>query len=169
MDAIKPKTYLAQNAMLDAGQPSGLHYYWKSEYLSEIIDEAIETCIKYAAKITSPNTRVNLFHLGGAVRDYDENAMAASHRDAEFVLAINNGWKNPQDSDAQMRWTVDFWTAMRPLASGGVYVNFLSNDDGQDRVKAAYGAEKYDRLVQLKNKYDPANRFRMNQNVVPTA
>lgn len=169
VDAIKPKTYLAQNAMLDAGQPSGLHYYWKSEYLSEISDEAIDTCIEYAAKITSPNTRVNLFHLGGAVRDYDENAMAASHRDAEFVLAINNGWKNPQDSEAQMRWTVDFWTAMRPLASGGVYVNFLSNDDGQDRVKAAYGAEKYDRLVQLKNKYDPANRFRMNQNVVPTA
>jgi hypothetical protein len=85
------------------------------------------------------------------------------------VLAINNGWKNSHDSAAQMRWTVDFWTAMRPFSTGGVYVNFLSNDDGQDRVKAAYGADKYDRLVQIKNKYDPANRFRMNQNVVPTA
>jgi FAD/FMN-containing dehydrogenase len=168
-DAIKPKTYLAQNSMLDAGQPSGLQYYWKSEYLSEISDEAIDICISYATRITSPNTRVNLFHLGGAVRDHDENATAVSHRDAEFVLAINNGWKNPHDSTAQMRWTVDFWRAMRTFSTGGVYVNFLSNDDGQDRVKAAYGAEKYDRLVQIKNKYDPANRFRMNQNVVPTA
>jgi FAD/FMN-containing dehydrogenase len=167
VDAIKPKPYCVQNAMLDAGQPSGLQYYWKNEYLSELSDVAIDTCIDYAAKITSPQTRVGLFHLGGSVRNRDEASMALSHRDTTYVLAINNGWKNPSDNAHQIQWTRDFWTAMRPFSTGGVYVNFLSEDDGQNRVRAAYGSGKYDKLVQLKNRYDPTNRFRMNQNIEP--
>ncbi len=165
-DAIKPKPFAEQNAMLDAGQPAGLQYYWKSEYLSEISDEAIETCVQYAAGITSPNTRVALFHLGGMVRSNDEAAMAVSHRNSEYVLAINNGWKNPSDNARQIQWTRELWTAMRPFSNGGVYVNFLSEDDSA-RVRAAYGSDKYDQLVRLKNKYDSANRFRMNQNIQP--
>lgn len=169
VDAIKPKLYTAHNAALDAGQPAGLQYYWKSEYLHEISDDAIETCIGYAAGITSPHTRAALFHLGGATHRYDEGAMAVSHRDAEYVLAINTGWKNPSDNERRMQWTRDFWTAMQPFSTGGVYVNFLSKDDGQDRIRAAYGPEKYDKLVALKNKYDPTNLFQINQNIEPTA
>ncbi len=165
-DAIKPKPFAAQNAMLDAGQPAGLQYYWKSEYLSEISDDAIETCVQYAAGITSPHTRVALFHLGGAVRNNDEADMAVSHRNTEYVLAINNGWKNPADNAKQIQWTRELWTAMRPFSNGGVYVNFLSEDDGT-RVRAAYGSDKYDQLVLLKNKYDSSNRFRVNQNIQP--
>lgn len=166
-DAIKPKPYAEQNAMLDAGQPAGLQYYWKSEYLHEISDDAIETVIGYATGITSPNTRLALFQLGGAIQDVDDDAMAVSHRDAEYVLAINTGWKDPEDNQQQVQWTRDLWTAMRPFSTGGVYVNFLGEDDGQNRVRAAYGAEKHARLVQLKNKYDPDNFFCLNQNIEP--
>jgi len=118
--------------------------------------------------MTSPQARTALFHLGGAIKDHDEMSMAVSHRDAEFVLAINTGWKNPDDNKQQMQWTHDFWTAMKPFSTGGVYVNFLSEDDGQSRVRSAYGDEKYERLVQLKDKYDPSNVFQMNQNIKPS-
>jgi FAD/FMN-containing dehydrogenase len=166
-DGIGMKTYIAHQQSLDPGQPRGHRYYWKSEYLHDISDNAIETLIAYAAQITSPSSRLAVFHLGGAIRNLDEMAMAVSHRDAEFVLAINNGWAAAQDDDKEISWTVDLWTAMRPFSSGGVYVNFLSADDGQDRVRAAFGEEKYERLVGLKNQYDPSNLFRVNQNIKP--
>jgi hypothetical protein len=167
-DGIKVKPFAEHNASLDAGQPNGLHYYWKSEYLTEIADGAIETLVAFAANMTSPNTRLALFHLGGAIQNHDEGAMAVSHRNAEYILAINTGWPNPADSESRINWTKDLWTSIRPFSSGGVYVNFLSEDDGQDRVRAAYGGgEKYERLVQLKSKYDPDNLFQMNKNTKP--
>jgi FAD/FMN-containing dehydrogenase len=169
VDAIKPKPYTAHNAALDAGQPAGLQYYWKTEYLTEISDNAIETCIGYAADMISPNTRVALFQLGGATQNLEEEAMAVSHRNAEYVLAINTGWKDARDNEHRMRWTRDFWTAMRPFSSGGVYLNFLSKDDGQNRIRAAYGSKKYERLVRLKNQYDSSNLFQMNQNIQPSS
>jgi hypothetical protein len=168
-DLIGPKPYVAHQAMLDQGQLPGRYYYWKSEYLSGFSDDAIETSIAYGARLTSPFSRILLFQLGGAVSRVDEQATAASHRDSAFVLNIAAAWTDPQQSDHYIRWTRDYWTAMQPFSTGGVYVNFLSVDDGQDRVRAAYGPEKYDRLVALKNQYDPTNFFRMNQNIKPTA
>jgi hypothetical protein len=154
-------------SLLDKGQTEGHQYYWKSEYLPELRDEAIETIVTYAATITSPLARVILMQLGGAVRDRDEMAMAASHRDAQYVLAINNGWRDAAANERQIAWTRDFWTAMRPFSSG-VYVNFLSADEGQERVRAAYGEEKYERLAAIKEQYDPRNCFRRNQNILPS-
>jgi hypothetical protein len=167
-DGVSLKPYTAHQKSLDPGQPRGHRYYWKSEYVYNISDDAIETLIAYAAHMTSPSSRLALFHLGGAIRRLDEQAMAVSHRDAEYVLAINNGWADAQDDDKEIQWTRDLWTAIRPFSTGGVYVNFLSADEGQDRVRAAYGAEKYDRLVELKNRYDPTNLFRLNQNIKPS-
>jgi hypothetical protein len=146
-----------------------MHYYWKSEYVTEIADDAIETLIAFAANMTSPYSRLAVFQLGSATQRYDEQAMAVSHRDAEYVIAINTGWADPQDNEKQIQWTRDLWTAIRPFSSGGVYVNFLSADDGEDRVRAAYGAKKFERLVQLKSKYDPQNLFRMNKNIKPAS
>jgi FAD/FMN-containing dehydrogenase len=117
--------------------------------------------------MTSPHARLAAFQLGGASQRYDEQAMAVSHRNAEYVIAINTGWADPKDTDRQVQWTRDLWTAIRPFSSGGVYVNFLSADDGEDRVRAAYGAAKYERLAQLKRKYDPQNLFQMNKNIKP--
>lgn len=167
VDGIKTTTFAAHNASLDAGQPSGMHYYWKSEYVTNIPDDAIETLVAFAANMTSPYSRLAVFQLGGAIQRYDEQSMAVSHRAAEYVIAINTGWADSLDSEKQIAWTRDLWTAVRPFSSGGVYVNFLSADDGEDRVRAAYGAEKFERLVQLKSKYDPENLFRMNQNIKP--
>jgi FAD/FMN-containing dehydrogenase len=167
-DAIQTKSFIAHNTSLDPGQPNGMHYYWKSEYVTEIADGAIDAIVDAAAKMTSPYSRLAVFQLGGAINNLDEQAMAVSHRNAEYVIAINTGWADPQDNEVEMKWTRDLWAAIRPYSSG-VYVNFLSEDDGEDRVRAAYGAEKYGRLVELKRKYDPQNLFRMNKNIKPAA
>lgn len=166
-DGIKRTPFAIHNSSLDAGQPAGKNYYWKSEYITEIADNAIETLVAFAANMTSPYSRLAVFHLGGAIQNYGEQAMAVSHRNAEYVIAINTGWNDPKDTEKQIQWTRDLWTAIRPFSSGGVYVNFLSADDEEDRVRAAYGATKFERLVQLKSKYDPQNLFRMNQNIKP--
>jgi FAD/FMN-containing dehydrogenase len=166
-DKIGPKPYVAVQSMLDEGQTEGHRYYWKSHYLTELPDEAVESIVARGATIPTPLTRVLMMQLGGAVRRREEMDMAASHRDAEFVLAINNGWRDPEEDDKQIGWVRDFWSAMRPFSSG-TYVNFIPAGEGQEGVWAAYGEEKYRRLVEVKNKYDPANLFRINQNIEPT-
>lgn len=166
-DGIKRTTFAAHNSSMDAGQPAGMYYYWKSEYVTEIADNAIETLVAYAANMTSPYARLAVFQLGGAIQRHDEQAMAVSHRNVKYVIAINTGWADPDDTGKQIQWTRDLWTAIRPFSSGGVYVNFLSADDGEERVRAAYGTAKLERLAQLKSKFDPSNLFHMNQNIKP--
>lgn len=153
--------------MLDQGQPEGKLYYSKSEYLAGLSDQIIDTIVMYGAKMSSPLGRLAIMQLGGAASRPDEMDMAASHRDAGYVVAINNGWKDPADSDAQIEWTREAWRAILPHSTG-TYVNFISAEDDQERVKASYGEEKYARLVQLKDKYDPNNLFRLNQNIRPS-
>jgi FAD/FMN-containing dehydrogenase len=104
--------------------------------------------------------------MEGAVRRAGEDEMAFSHRDASCVLNIVTKWNDPQESGKHIQWTRDFEAAMRPYSTGGVYVNFLG-EEGEDRVKAAYGPAKYGRLAALKNKYDPTNFFQLNQNIKP--
>ena len=167
-DLIGPKPFIAHQKMFDSGAPHGNQYYLKTEYLPGFSDEAIETIAAHGAAITSPLSLAAFFHLGGAVSRVDEDASAFSHREAAFALNIQAAWLDPAESDRHIGWTRDFWRAIQPYSTGGVYVNFLSEDEGQDRVKAAYGAAKYERLVALKNKYDPTNLFRLNQNIKPT-
>lgn len=129
-------------------------------------DAALETVIGYARQLSSPLTAVLLFQLGGAISRVDEQAIAAGNRDAEFVLNIQSPWLEASESQRHMQWTREFWTAMRPFSTGGVYMNFLSMDEGEERVRAAYGAN-YKRLVTIKNNYDPTNLFRVNHNIKP--
>jgi hypothetical protein len=136
--------------------------------LPGLSDAAIETAISYASRLSSPLTAALLFQLGGAISRVGEQETAASHRDAAFVLNIQSAWLEPRENDRHMRWTREFWQAMRPFATGGVYSNFMTADEGEERVRAAYGAN-YDRLVALKNTYDPTNLFQVNQNIKPTA
>jgi FAD/FMN-containing dehydrogenase len=166
-DKIGPKPYVAVQSMLDEGQPEGRRYYWKSHYLTELPDDAIELLAAHGATIPTPLSRIGMMQLGGAVRRRDEMDMAASHRDAEFVLAINHGWRDPGEDDKQIQWVRDFWSAIQPFSSG-TYVNFIPAGEGQESVWTAYGEEKYRRLVEVKNKYDPNNLFRLNQNIEPT-
>lgn len=166
-DAMRVIPYVELQSMLDSGSPPGLQNYWKASHLKILSDEAIHTLSTYFDNITSPLSQVHLQHLGGAVSKVGEDEMAFSHRDALCVLNIVTKWENPWESEKHIKWTRDFEVAMRPFSTGGVYVNFLG-EEGEDRVKAAYGTSKYQRLVALKNKYDPTNTFRMNQNIKPT-
>ena len=104
--------------------------------------------------------------LGGAVSRVGKDATAFNHRDSPYDLVIMSMWSDPEESAKHMRWADELWRAMQPFSSGGVYVNYLGNE-GEERVRAAYGSN-YERLVTLKNKYDPTNLFCLNQNIKPT-
>jgi hypothetical protein len=168
VDLIGPKPFTAHQSMFDSGATSGEQYYLKSEYLPGFSDGAIDTIAEYGASITSPLSLVVFFHLGGAVSRVGENETAFSHRDAAFSMVIQPHWLDAAESDKHIGWARDFWKAMQRFSAGGVYVNFVSEDEGESRVRAAYDAAKYERLVALKNKYDPTNFFRLNQNIKPT-
>jgi FAD/FMN-containing dehydrogenase len=168
VDVITVKPYMVHQSMFDAGQASGKYYYWKSEYLPEINDDCAKVIIENLDKITSPLTGILIFQLKGEINRIDENSSAAEYRDAVFIMNINTCWEKPEESEKHIKWTKDFWNSMLAFSSGGVYVNFISQDEGEERAKAAYKAN-YKKLAQLKNKYDPSNFFRINQNIKPGA
>jgi FAD/FMN-containing dehydrogenase len=168
VDLVGPKPFTAHQAMLDAAQAPGRYYYWKSEYLPGITDEAQQTLITHTAEFPSPESALLVFQLGGAASRIDDDDSAVAHREAAYVLNIAASSVDPQRIDGCVRWARGFWSDMRQFSTGGVYVNFMTEDEGEDRTRAAYGATKYDRLVALKNKYDPTNLFRLNQNIKPT-
>jgi FAD/FMN-containing dehydrogenase len=153
--------------MLDSGAAPGLLNYWKSSYLKDLSNGAIDVLASYCDEITSPLSQVHLQHLGGAAGRVGEDAMAFGHREALCVLNIVTKWHDPRESEKHVAWTRNLESAMRPFSTGGVYVNFLG-EEGEDRVRSAYAPAKYDRLVALKNKYDPTNFFCMNQNIKPS-
>ena len=155
--------------MLDATQPPGRYYYWKSDYLPEVSDGAQETILEHTKEFPSPESAMIVFQLGGAAARIDDDVSAAAHRDAAYVLNIASSCIDPGRTDACRDWARGFWSAMRPHSTGGAYVNFLTADEGDDRTLEAYGREKYERLAALKAKYDPANLFRVNRNITPAA
>ncbi len=168
IDGISPKPFRVLQSLLDASARPGLNYYVKSEFLPALSDDVIDTIVDHASRITSPQSVIAGFHLGGAVSRVDEDATAYSHRDAAYSLIINCAWTDPNESEKHIQWTRAFWKALQPFSSGGAYVNFQSHDEGENRVKATYGTAKYERLSALKQKYDPLNFFRLNQNIKPS-
>ena len=167
VDGIGLKPFRALQSMLDAGVQPGWNYYVKSEYLPVLNDDMIDTLVEHASQITSPLSVVAGFHLGGAVSRVDEDATAYSHRDAAYSLILNTTWIDSAESEKHIQWTREFWKAMQPFSVGGSYVNFQSQDEGEDRVQTTYGKAKLDRLSLLKKKFDPLNFFRLNRNIKP--
>jgi FAD/FMN-containing dehydrogenase len=167
-DTISPKPYTTHQSFLDSGQPHGRHYYWKSEYLSAVSPDLGEVMIEHARRFTSPHSSMLAMHLGGATKRVSPNAGAVSHRDADYVVAIQGAWDEPETSDQHIGWARDFHAAIRPYSTGGVYVNFLTDDEGADRVRQAYEPDIYARLAQVKSAYDPMNLFRLNKNIAPS-
>jgi FAD/FMN-containing dehydrogenase len=167
-NAIRPMPYTTLQGMFDASVPHGLHYYWKSHYSASLSNDAIRTLAALAWKTKSPSSYTIIFHMGGAVRHVSEEATAFKGRTALHAINVNAAWRPDFEAGREdIQWTQELWSALAPYSDGGVYMNFLG-DEGQDRVKAAYGAATYERLVALKDKYDPTNFFRMNQNIKPT-
>lgn len=146
-----------------------LRYYWKSTYLESMSDEIVDAIARWADERSSPRTLLSLRHLQGAISRIPAEATAFGDRSAPFLLSIDSTWENARNDDLHIDWTRSFWSDMQRFSHGGVYFNFPGLlEESQDVVRASYGAN-YDRLMRLKNKYDPSNLFRMNQNIEPAA
>ncbi len=165
-DLTGPMPYTAWQSMLDADAPAGFQNYWKSTYIKDINEGAIEAMLTILPHVPSPRTMVHLQLLGGAVSRVPEDATAFAHRDSPIVMNIVSLWEDVSQNQRNIEWTRRLYEAMAPFSTGGVYVNFLG-EEGEDRVRAAYGPKHYERLAALKRKYDPTNFFRLNQNIKP--
>ena len=168
LDTIAPTSYVQLNTLFDAAVPyGGVQRYWKSSFLKQLGDDLIEILIERSAKMLSPMSMVLFFHLHGAAARVDRNATAFGLRDDQWDYDVISQWNDPGESAGHIQWTREFWTAVEPFATGEVYVNHLDAEEGT-RIRAAY-SQGYERLVALKNKYDPTNLFRLNQNIKPTS
>ncbi|HEY1328508.1 MAG TPA: FAD-binding oxidoreductase [Casimicrobiaceae bacterium] len=164
-DLVCPRAYLTQQSGNDKAVPHGWHYYWKSANVSELDDATIDTLTERSLAMRSPRSFTIVFQLGGAIARVAEHESAYSHRSARYNVNINAVWCPGEPlAESETAWAREFFDRLAP--PGAVYVNFLM-DEGQDRVRQAYGAAKYERLVALKARLDPDNVFRMNQNIAP--
>jgi FAD/FMN-containing dehydrogenase len=166
-DVIAPHPFTAWQAILDPLLVPGMRNYWKTHDFREVSDGLIDVLVQHARRIPDPQTEIAFAQLGGAVSRVPSEATAYTHRDAQFVLNVHGRWAEPAKDAACIAWTRELFNAATPFATGGAYVNFLTQEE-QPRVRAAYGAN-FDRLIQLKKKYDPTNLFQLNQNIQPTA
>ena len=166
-DIFQPMPYSAAQTMADFLWPEGCQNYWKSNFLKALSDDAIDTIVQWFARVPSRLTTVVIEHNGdSAFSRVPEEETAFGHRRWPYNFVVTSMWKDPAESDANIAWTKGLWEAMRPYLAEAVYVNYLG-DEGPERVRDAYGVEKYARLGALKARYDPANLFRSNQNIRP--
>lgn len=168
VDAFRPLPYLELQGMLDAAAPAGLHHAWKSCFARTLTDKMIGVLLDQFAQVPSPRCQILVEHLGGAVGRVGRDATAFSHRDAQYTVLIMGVATDGGGAQAAARWAKQTWDVLRPAASEGVYVNYLSHDDDALRVRAAYDATTLQRLTALKKKVDPTNFFRHNHNVKPS-
>jgi FAD/FMN-containing dehydrogenase len=166
-DLMGPMPYVAMQSLIDPLWGPGAHSYFKAGWLGGLDDAAIDTLIRYRDTVTSPKTEIHVHHMGGAVARVPAGATAVGDRSAPFMLNIVASTFTADGYDDAVGWAQDFHRAMAPSLTGGSYINFLSAE-GDQRVRAAYGSN-YDRLVALKDEYDPTNLFRLNQNIRPGA
>jgi FAD/FMN-containing dehydrogenase len=160
---IGVQPYSAWQQAFDPLLTPGARNYWKSHNFTELSDGALDSMIEFAGRLPSPQCEIFVGLIAGAANRVPADAMAYAHRDARFVMNVHGRWDDPADDQACISWARQFFEASRPYASAGAYVNFMTEDE-RDRIAAAYGAN-YDRLVQLKKKYDPDNVFHLNQNI----
>jgi FAD/FMN-containing dehydrogenase len=162
-DVVAPHPYVAWQTILDPLLTSGERNYWKSHDFIELSDGLIDVFLQYAQRLPDPQSEIAFAQLGGAVGRVADDATAYTHRNANFVLNVHGRWSDPGKDAKCIAWARDLFNAAGPYATGGVYVNFLTGEEG-DRVREAYGSN-FDRLIELKNRYDPKNLFRVNQNI----
>lgn len=164
---IGPQPYVAWQRAFDPLLTPGARNYWKSHNFSHLSDGALDTVIEYAGKLPSPQCELFIGLVGGQASRVVSDETAYSHRDAKFVLNVHTRWERAEEDQRCISWARDFFNAAAPHATGGVYVNFMTQEE-IDRIPAAYGQEVWKRLVEVKNKWDPKNLFRMNQNIKPS-
>ncbi|HWI95881.1 MAG TPA: FAD-binding oxidoreductase [Solirubrobacterales bacterium] len=166
-DLVGPMPYVQMQSLLDDIYPRGTKAYMKAGYMRDLDDKAIETLVRYHQDATSPASEIHVHHFGGAVARADAEETAYGERQAPYVLNIIAMSHEPGGLDTHIDWAHRLYADIEPSLTGGAYINFLSAE-GEDRVRAAYGAEKFDRLRALKDRYDPTNLFHLNQNIPPS-
>jgi FAD/FMN-containing dehydrogenase len=164
-ELIGPMPYPALNSAFDGLVPPGLQHYWKANFVKELTDEAIEAHVQHGPKVPAVNSTMHIYPINGACHRVAPDATAFAYRDANFATVIAGMWPEPADNDSNTQWVRDYYAATAPYSEEGGYINFMGADD-QDRIKANYKGN-YDRLVDVKRKYDPGNVFHMNQNNKP--
>ncbi len=162
---VGPMPYPALNSAFDALVPPGLQHYWKANFVKELTDEAIMAHVEHGPKVPAVNSTMHIYPINGACHRVASDATAFGHRDANFATVIAGMWPDPTHNQANIKWVRDYYDATSPYSEEGGYINFAADDD-QNRVPANFG-KNYNRLVQVKKKYDPHNLFRFNQNIRP--
>jgi FAD/FMN-containing dehydrogenase len=165
LDLIGPMPYPVINTLLDAGFPKGALNYWKSAFFTELSDAAVRTMVDAFEAAPSQMSGMVIEHFHGEVTRVDPTATAFPHRRPGYNLALIGEWLDPSETETNIRWVRETFAALEPYMAPQVYVNYLADDDGA-RTRDAYGPN-YDRLLDLKRRYDPDNRFRLNQNIDP--
>jgi len=165
-DVLVRRPYAQMQALLDATQPKGRRYYWKSEYLPGITPALCEHAIAQAARIRSPHSAVILFQIEGALNAVPDAHSPGGNRDARYVLNLTAAWERADEDAEHVGWARSAWGELRRFSTGGTYGNFLTEDEGPERIAAALGAS-VPRLGEVKRRWDPDNFFRTNRNVAP--
>ena len=167
LDLVGPMPHPMLQSMFDGLYPPGHQWYWRADFVNELSDEAIALHVKYGSEMPTMQSSMHMYPINGAAHRVGNDETAWAYRDANWAEVIVGVDPDPANNDRIISWTKDYWDALHPYSAGGAYVNFMM-DEGQERVQATYG-DNYERLVAIKNKYDPTNLFRVNQNIKPTA
>ena len=167
MDLLRAQSYVEVQSYLDMTEPKGIPHYWKTENLAELSDDLLSTMRDVAAECVLPEGEIGVLQLGGALNEHDEDDGAVGNRDARYALGVKAMW-NPAEPDGHRfpEWVRDGWERLRPFSTGRTYINFQTADEDDNRIRATYGAN-FDRLLEVKQTYDPDNLFRSNRNIRP--
>jgi FAD/FMN-containing dehydrogenase len=166
LDLVGPLSQPALQSMFDALYPPGLQWYWRADFVNEISDEAIAQHLRFGNALPSMHSTMHLYPINGAASRVSKNDTAWNYRDATWAQVMVGVDPDPANNEKTISWTKSYYDALHPYSAGGAYVNFMM-DEGEERVKATYG-DNYERLVAIKDKYDPDNLFRVNQNIKPS-
>jgi hypothetical protein len=164
-DYVGPMPFPALNSMFDVFYPKGLQWYWRADFIDQISDEAVLKHAEYGKALPTPHSTMHLYPINGAAHKVADTETPWAYRNANWAQVIVGVDPDPANKEIITKWTKDYYNAIHPYSSGGAYINFMM-EEGQDRIKASY-KHNYDRLVQIKRKYDPDNFFRVNQNINP--
>jgi FAD/FMN-containing dehydrogenase len=165
-DIVMRRPYVQMQSLLDATQPKGRRYYWKSHYLADIDRRTIALAAEHAGRIRSPHSAILLFQIQGALNDRPAGYSPAGNRNAAYVLNITGSWESAADDAVNVAWARECFEATRACSTGGTYINFLTEEEGRDRIEAAYNPADLDKLATLKRIYDPENLFRHTKSIV---
>lgn len=165
LDWVGPITHPGLNSMFDGFYPAGHQWYWKADFVAEIPDEAVDIHVRYGETLPTPLSTMHLYPIDGVAGRVPKDATAWNYRDANWGMVMVGVSPDPADNAHMIEWTRNYWSDLHPYSAGGAYINMMM-EEGEDRVRASYG-DHYDRLAQIKAKYDPENLFHVNQNIKP--